>query len=255
MSRTASARLLTPLVLAPVLGSAAFAGPPFVTDDPEPVDYRHFEIDIAAFGTVAGSGGTGNLGFGPDIDANWGAAPGLQLHAQIGIAYAERRGQPQSGDADTDFGFKYRVLDQSDDGWWPEVSVYPHIEMPTGDAARGLGAGYIQGLLPVWLERDWGTWSSFGGVGYWLNRHGENRNNWFLGWALLRRVGDDLNLGGEVFHQTGQAVGAPETTGFNLGGTWDLSATGHILFSAGRGLEHAAATDRFSVYLGYQITL
>ena len=66
---------------------------------------------------------------------------------------------------------------------------------------------------------------------------------------------EDLQLGGEIYYQSAQTTGSREAAAFNLGGTWDLSETGHILFSAGRGLDHADTTDRFSFYLGYQITL
>jgi hypothetical protein len=38
-------------VLALLSAAPALAGPPFVTDDPEPVDYQHFEINTAMQGT------------------------------------------------------------------------------------------------------------------------------------------------------------------------------------------------------------
>jgi hypothetical protein len=189
------------------------------------------------------------------VDANWGAAPDLQLHAGFGVAYAESQGKFQAGYGDTELGAKYRFVHQDEDGWQPEISFYPNIELPTGDAARGLGAGHFQMLLPVWVQKDWDEWTTYGGGGYWLNQHGADRNNWFVGWVLLRKVTDDLQLGGEVFRQTAVVSGGPDTAGFNLGGTWDLSETGHILFSAGRGIENAGSTDRFSFYLAYQITL
>jgi hypothetical protein len=36
------------------LGGPAFAGPPFLTDDPEPVDYKHFSLLFAVGHTIAG---------------------------------------------------------------------------------------------------------------------------------------------------------------------------------------------------------
>jgi hypothetical protein len=189
------------------------------------------------------------------IDANWGAAPDLQLHAGVGIAYAETNGRYQAGYGDTELGAKYRFVHQDDESWQPEVAFYPNIELPTGDAARGLGAGHVQALLPIWIQKDWGPWTSYGGGGLWLNQSGADRNNWFMGCVLLRKVADDLQLGGEIYRQTPTVYGGLATTGFNLGGTLDLSETGHILFSAGSGLDNASATDRFSFYLGYQITL
>jgi hypothetical protein len=65
---------LATLFLAP---AAAWAGPPFQTDDPEPIDYRHFE-----FYTFANSDGTRieTDTEGPALELNWGALPNLHLH-------------------------------------------------------------------------------------------------------------------------------------------------------------------------------
>lgn len=230
----------------------ALAGPPFVTDDPEPVDEHHIEVNIAATGLVQKTGTTSPV---RTIDANYGAAPDLQLHASFGLAYAEQKGAINLGYGDTELGAKYRFIHQDPAGWRPEVAVYPLLELPTGDAARGLGAGHEQILLPLWVEKDWGRWSSYGGAGFWQNHHGSDRNNWFAGWTLLRQVSDTLQLGGEVYHQTPTTAGTLATTGFNLGGTWDLSATGHVLFAVGRGLDHPDTNDRFSFYVGYRITM
>ncbi|AJP48329.1 hypothetical protein PG1C_07360 [Rugosibacter aromaticivorans] len=55
----------------------AVAGPPFLTDDPEPVEYRHHEFYIASQQTKTADGTAGTL---PHIEYNYGAAPDLQLH-------------------------------------------------------------------------------------------------------------------------------------------------------------------------------
>jgi hypothetical protein len=231
--------------------STAWAGPPFVTDDPEPVDEGHVEINIAAIGLVQKAGTAEPA---PMVDANWGALPDIQLHLGFGLAYAEHDGAIQAGYGDTELGVKYRFIDQDADGWRPEIAFYPQLELPTGDAARGLGAGHVQLLLPIWLQKDWGEWTAFGGGGFWENHHNADRNNWQFGAALLRKVTDNLQLGGEIYHQTATTMGLVSTTGANIGGTWDLSETGHILVSVGRGLVHANLNDRLSFYLGYQIT-
>jgi len=230
----------------------AYGGPPFVTDDPDPVDEGHYEVNIAAIGLAQKAGLTSPA---PMIDANWGALPDTQIHAGFGVAYAEKAGAVHVGYGDTEFGVKYRFNHQDEDGWQPEVAFYPILNFPTGNAARGLGAGHPQLLLPIWVEKDWGDWSVYGGGGFSDNQHGEDRNNWFAGWVLLRKVSEHLQIGGEIYRQTSVAIGQPVNNAFNLGGTCDLSETGHILFSAGRGLSHAATEDRYSFYLGYRITL
>jgi hypothetical protein len=57
-----------------VAGGPAFAGPPFITDDPEPVDLDHWEV----YAFSAGANGRGDTtGLGPSMEVNYGAAPGL----------------------------------------------------------------------------------------------------------------------------------------------------------------------------------
>src|SRR5665213_173600 len=70
----------------------AMAGPPFITDDPEPVDLGHWEV----YGFSAGASGHGDTtGLGPSVEVNYGAAPGLQLHVIGGMAYDSPDGHIQ----------------------------------------------------------------------------------------------------------------------------------------------------------------
>ena len=63
-----------------------------------------------------------------------------------------------------------------------------------------------------------------------------------------------LTLGGEIFHNSEQVSGEGSSTGFNLGGYYNFDEHNHLLFSAGRGLTNADRTNKFSSYLGYQLT-
>jgi hypothetical protein len=56
----------------------AQAGPPFQTDDPNPVDLGHYEAYV--FWTFDGTGAELDP-VGPAFEFNWGAAPNIQLHA------------------------------------------------------------------------------------------------------------------------------------------------------------------------------
>jgi hypothetical protein len=136
--------------------------------------------------------------------------------------------------------------------------------LPTGDATHGLGSGRTHEFLPIWLQKDFGKWTTYGGGGYGHNPGPGNKDYWFVGWLLQRQVTDDLALGGEIFHQTasttarpgdvGYPLGAKDLTAFNLGGVYDLSEHYHLLFSGGRGLQNADSGDAFSYYLGLQWT-
>ncbi len=235
----------------------AIAGPPFITDDPEPVDYHHWEVYVFSAG-AHGSGDTSGLG--PSLEVNYGALPNLQLHVIAGLSFDNAPGQPlQMGMSDTELGAKYRFITPGPEDWWPQVGVFPLIEVPTGNAVRGLGAGYTQAFLPLWVQKDFGKWTTYGGAGYWINPGSGNRNYWFTGWLLQRQVTDQLALGGEIFHQTSSMVGRDGSSGFNLGGVYDFTEHEHLLFSAGHGglayaVDAAAAQNPFTYYLGFQWT-
>jgi hypothetical protein len=240
------------ILLAVLLSRPASAGPPFVTDDPEPVDLGHWEIYGFSAGTHV-QGDTGGALAG--IEVNYGAAPNLQLHVIAPLAFDSPAGGPtQVGMGDIELGVKYRFINPGDDDWWPQVGVFPLVELPSGDAARGLGAGVDREYFPIWLQKDWGDWTSYGGGGFWNNPGLGNRNYWFAGWLLQRQVTKSLALGAEIFHQTADAAGGHDSTGFNFGGIYDFSENYHLLFSAGRGLQNATQANQASYYLAIQST-
>jgi hypothetical protein len=227
-----------------------FAGPPFLTDDPEPVELHHYELYIATMQTLTSSGRTGT---GPQIEFNYGAVPDVQLHVIAPLAFAEPAGGTRSyGYGDTELGVKYRFLQESENV--PMVGIFPIYLAPTGSADRGLGNGSYQIFLPVWLQKSWDKWSSYGGSGYWINHAAGAKNNWFLGWQLQRELSEQWTIGAEVFHRTAQAVGEGASSGFNIGGGFNPNEHHHVLFSLGKGLQNADATNTFSSYLAYQLT-
>ena len=96
------------LVLLVCSFSAGHAGPPFVTDDPEPVELGHWEV----YGFGAGTQVKGDIGgtlVGTEV--NYGAAPNLQLHVIVPLAYDSPSGRPfVAGPGDIELGAKYRFI-------------------------------------------------------------------------------------------------------------------------------------------------
>lgn len=235
-----------------VLPPPALAGPPFRTDDPEPVELHHWEI--YAFSTATDT----NEDFGGALlgtEVNYGAAPNLQLHMIVPLAVDDPRGRPANyGLGDIELGAKYRFVEEDDHGLRPQIGIFPAVEIPTGDSHAGLGSGHLQLFLPVWIQKSFGPWTTYGGAGYWISPGRGNKDHWFFGWLLQRQVSNRLTLGGELFHETASQAGGADTSGFNIGGVYDFSEHHHLLLSGGRNLNHAAGTNRFSYYLGYQYT-
>jgi hypothetical protein len=247
------------VALAVLPAGRATAGPPFQTDDPEPVPYQHFEFYTLSTGTAI-HGGTS--GVGPAWEFNYGLIPNGQVHIIAPLTFdSPAAGRSQFGYGDTELGFKYRFVDEDKNGSRPMIGVYPLVELPTGNESLGLGAGNLRAYFPLWIQKSFGDWTTYGGGGYWIN-HGDdtlNRDYWFFGWLLQRQVTKQLAIGGEIFHQTATVVfGGTEsgaaTTGFNIGAIYDFDEHNHLLVSAGAGLQNAAATNLFSWYIGYQIT-
>jgi hypothetical protein len=223
--------------------ASTFAGPPFRTDDPIPVDYHHGEFYLFSTGTRDAEG---TSGVGPAMEFNYGILPDAQFHLIAPMAYDAPQGEASHfGYGDTEIGIKYRLVHETDS--LPAIGVFPLVELPTGDEDEGLGNRQAQYFLPVWLQKDFGKWTTYGGGGYWINPGSGNKNYWFSGILLQYSFSDTFYLGGEIFYQTADSVGG-DSSGFNVGGSVPLARRFQLLFSAGRGMTNTSS-NRFSYYI------
>jgi len=236
---------LLPLILEPMV---AWAGPPFRTDDPEPVEYRHWEFYLASQDAKNKDGWAGTA---PHVEVNYGALPNLQLHMIVPLAYVRPNdGSSHYGFGDLELGAKYRFIQEGN--WWPMVGTFPIVDFPTGKSSLGLGGGNYRAFFPIWFQKSLGPWQSYGGGGYWINPGSGNKNYWFFGWQVQRELSKSITLGAEVFYNTPPATGAGGQTGFNVGTIVNLTDEHHLLFSTGRDIH---GQNRFSAYIAYQLTL
>jgi len=240
-------RVLSPLLVLAATSGAALAGPPYVSDDPQPTNYKHYEIYLFTAGTNTRQGISGAGG----IDFNYGASPDLQLTAVAPIAYTRPAGGTSTaGLGNIEVAAKFRFLHQANGGW--DIAVFPRLFLPAGSSA--FGERHVSLLLPVWLEKDWGPWSTFGGGGCVINHGGDSKNFCRAGWALVRQVLPRLQVGAELVHQTRDAEGARATTGVGAGMRYDFNDSYHLLAYAGPGLQNAGETDRYSWYVSILFT-
>ena len=237
------------LVLAAgLLPGAARAGPPFVTDDPEPVEHRHWELYLASQNELTHDQATGTC---PHMEINYGAVPNLQLHLIVPLAYSRPSGGPTVlGAGDVELGAKLRFVQERPRV--PMVGTFPQLELPVGSESQGLGTGHWHALLPLWLQKSRGPWLTYGGGGYWLNPGNGNRNYWLAGWLVQRALSARAALGTEIFAATPDRIGGRGSVRFNLGSVLDLTGHHHILLSAGHSL---GGDDAFQWYAGYQFTI
>src|ERR1022692_1357045 len=137
-----------------------------------------------------------------------------------------------SGFGDTELGVKYRFLEETD--FLPQIGIFPLAELATGDGARGLGNGRTWYQLPVWAQKSWGPWTTYGGGGVVLNPAPSQRDHGFAGWLVQRDIGQHLTLGTELFWQGAETAGGRGSVIANAGGYLRFTESFNLLFSAGR---------------------
>jgi hypothetical protein len=209
------------------LASPVSAGPPFLTDDPDPTPVGHYEIFVFATGV------DGDFDAETGIDFNYGAARDVQLSATVPITFErEDSGQLRSGFGNIGLGAKILVAHQETFGL--NIAVYPTLELP---AMSDVGEDHAAFFLPVWIGRHGENWSAFGGGGCALNRGGDSKDFCVAGLAVTRDFGA-FEIGAELFHQTPDARDAAAATVAGLGLTYDVSEHLHVLAYAGAQLEN-----------------
>jgi hypothetical protein len=224
----------------------ALAGPPYVSDDPEPTDYGHFEIYAFASGVQTMNGASGQAG----IDFNYGAAPDLQLTATLPAGFGQPVGDTSHiGLGNFQLAAKYRFLHQ--DGFGLDVSFFPRLFLPS--SASTVGDPHPSVLLPLWLEKDWGKWTIFGGGGCAISTD-SSENHCLAGGVVTREVLPKLRLGIEASYQTAQANGTPSSTALGMGAQYDLTEHYHLLGYFNRGVQNPDETDQYSWYAALLFT-
>ncbi|HEX5960860.1 MAG TPA: hypothetical protein VFY97_06395 [Rhodanobacteraceae bacterium] len=216
------------------------AGPPFFTDDPEPVALRHDEFYV--FGTLDHADGASAIA-GPAIEYNRGIAPDMQFHVVVPMAWnVPPQGATATGPGDLELGLKYRFVN-ADDGAW-QVGVFPMVDLATGSARRGLGNGRTWYRLPLWIQKSIGAWTFDGGGGFIVNPVPGMYDAGFGGVLAQYAFSPRWTLGAELFRQNALAADQPGYTLLNAGGYLNFTQGFSLLFSAGgsvAGARHAVA--------------
>lgn len=204
----------------------AVAGPPFLTDDPEPTDTGHWEIYAPQFQS-GGRGADFSGWFGAEI--NYGPVKDVQLTLDLPAAFAHDGAGWHWGAGDLATSVKYRFYNNERAGL--QIAAFPGVTLPT--ATNGLGAGRVTAFLPIWAQEELGPWSVFGGGGYAINPGSGNRNYWSGGMAVARHFGKGLLVGVEADRQGPDTVGGRASTSLGVGTIIHLSGPASLLASGG----------------------
>ena len=216
---------LAALLLA-AAAAPAWAGPPYLTDDPAPTDTGHWEI----YGFTAAEGHRSDIDTDAGFDLNYGAIKDVQLTATLPLSFTHAAQEGWHGGAgDAELAVKYRFVSDERSGF--SAAIFPRVILPTASHSPGEKARF---LLPLWLQKDFaGGTSVFGGGGYMINPGAGNRDFWQGGIAVTQDVGKKLSVGAEVIRQGSDALGGTSQTRADLGALVQLSEHYALLFSGG----------------------
>ncbi|HEY0413861.1 MAG TPA: transporter [Allosphingosinicella sp.] len=209
-------------------GSAvpAFAGPPFLTDDPVPTDTGHWEIYAFTAAERIHSALDGDLG----VDLNYGPVKDVQLTATLPLSFSHAPLEGwRSGTGDVELGVKYRFFHDEKSGF--SASIFPRAILPTAGHSPGEKTRL---LLPLWLGMDFpGGTSLFGGGGYLINPGTGNRDYWQAAIALTHELSKDVLVGAEIARQGADTFGGTAQTRAGLGSIVHISGPASLLISGG----------------------
>jgi hypothetical protein len=115
--------------------AVALGGPPYTTDDPEPVEYGRGEIYGATQDSATGDGASGTA---PHLEVNSGVLPGLQIHVIASLVYNRLGAEPSHyGVGDIELGAKLRLIEQG--VWRPMVGTFMWAAVCARTATRPRG--------------------------------------------------------------------------------------------------------------------
>jgi len=235
----------------------AWAGPPFQTDDPEPVDFKNYEF--YTFGNTDSTGVETDTA-GPALEFNWGAVPDVQLHLVVPLAGIRPSNNPAYAPAgigpnayglgDIEAGIKFRFVPETKHR--PMIGTFTMFEVPSGDATIGLGVGRTWYKVPIWIQKSFGPWTTYGGAGATLFSHSPGYRDFpFAGWLLQRDIGKKLTLGSEAFFHGPEGLATAQTrsaTLIDFGGYYYFRKPGfQLLFCYGHSV--AGQPENYA-YLG-----
>ncbi|HET9596028.1 MAG TPA: hypothetical protein VFP65_10625 [Anaeromyxobacteraceae bacterium] len=243
--RRAAAAIAGSALLLAALGAAspASARAPFLADDAEPIAPEAWEVIFASRSSFDPDGFVGTA---PEVEVNWGFAPGLQLHALAPLTVAAHAGDRRVGPGDLTVGAKARLADKTYGDVRGQIALFPKLSFPSG--TPGLGQGRAVFFLPVWAETSYGPWAAYGGGGIRTATAAFPSGSFFFGWVLQRRLGRGL-VGAEIVYEAAAQRERPPRSGGSLGGGVDVSARHHLLASFGFG----TAPRDLRAYLGWLV--
>jgi len=234
---------LAALLIGLYVAAPAIAGPPYLTDDPEPTDLHHWEI----YAFTAGQGHGSDLDDDSGFDLNYGLVKDVQLTSTVPLTFSHdgERGW-RAGAGNVEIGAKYRFIHDEAEG--VSAAIFPRVILPTSTVER---RGKAQLLLPLWLGKNFADGTSlFGGGGYEINPGPGNRNFWQAGAALTHDLTKAFSVGGELAWQSADTIGGSAQTSAGIGAIVHIAGPVSLFVSGGPTWADHRTDYRFYAALG-----
>jgi hypothetical protein len=213
-------------LVAALLPLRALAGPPFDTDDPDPTEYRNYEIYAGMTTHRDNAQSTSELAF---LEINYGLMPNVQFSVHWGSIEQTSFQQPNAyGTEDFQMGIKTRFIQESAHS--PQVSIYPQVTFATG--ASGTTEGHGTFFLPIWAQKTMGKVTVFGGGGWEWDQNTTGSGDWQAGLAATYPLTTDDTIGMEVTRTTPHDNYSQSDIG--VGYIHNIGEHHALLFSIGR---------------------
>jgi hypothetical protein len=261
--------LMACVFLALAWPALARAQQPFATDDADvtPKGWVHFE-SFSEYDWLQ-SGQAPHLEqntFNMRVNYGFGHGLELDLDSPLIAIFNDATTSPRRpfGIGDTNFGVKYNFREEKAGSKMPALTAAAYVEVPTGNAATGLGSGetdvWLYGVMqktlakPVVLRLNGGylvTGNTSTGVVGIRSAHGHVAT---MGGSLQRQMTERLSFGGEVSAAVADEVGRgrAQLQGL-LGGAYDL--TEHFGIDVAVTAGHFIASPRFGIQIGFALDL
>lgn len=220
----------------------------FLSDSPVPTPYENIFTNTHIALTHTKNGSVARL---PALETFIGAYPEWQIRTIIPIATlnAPKRQPSVYHYGDVGLGIKYRFLQETD--WRPQAAFYPKITFPSGSPKKGIGNKTLTGTIPLWFQKNWGSWSVTPGGGYALNPARKHYNYFFGGILIKKKISESFMLGNELFAQGPHNLNNGSKLIYNFGGHYYFTPNTFILFSTGHSI---AGAKTYIAFFGVGLT-
>jgi hypothetical protein len=195
--------------------AAASAGPPFETDDPEPVECHHVEVDVAQ------ARQSEPVVTGPAWEIDYGPAKNVEV--SVGA-------QPH----ETEIGSAIRFVPETKNQ--PQIGILPTVAIQNN--------GKVETSFPIWAQKTVGAWTVFGGGGISFGSE-------FTGLSVTRNFRSGSTLGVEIYHESQRNPTLPVPARMGIGYVDQLGPSNAIMLWAGRALQPRGTN---LLYVGFRTT-